>query len=93
MIATTLNEPVLTTIKRDAGTIATKLYHVLLLPTGRSATPVLRQWDLWGPLLLCVTLATTLQLSAPPSQAHLIFATVFVVVWVGAGVVTVRGAR
>ena len=46
--------------------------------------------DLWGPLLLCLILASVLASEAPEAQAPLVFATVFVIVWVGAGVVTVN---
>lgn len=46
--------------------------------------------DLWGPLLLCLVLASILASEARESQAPLVFATVFVIVWVGAGVVTVN---
>ena len=41
-------------------------------------------------MLLCLILASLLASEAPESQAPLVFATVFVIVWVGAGVVTVN---
>lgn len=47
--------------------------------------------DLWGPLLLCLLLASLLGLKAPNDQAPLVFAGVFVIIWCGAGVVTVNG--
>jgi protein YIPF6 len=46
--------------------------------------------DLWGPLLLCLILASLLASEARDSQAPLVFATVFVIVWLGAGIVTVN---
>lgn len=55
----TLDEPVWTTISRDLKKVATKLKHVLV-PVGgqQSATLIeLRDWDLWGPLLLCLALS------------------------------------
>lgn len=81
----TLDEPVSTTILRDLHRVAIKLRHVLML---RDTARELRDWDLWGPLLLCLLLAATLSISAETSQAAVIFAAVFVIVWVGAGVVT-----
>ena len=87
----TLDEPVLTTIMRDLRQVATKLRYVLL-PAGRQSDTLkeLRNWDLWGPLLLCLVLSILLSLSAPIGQASLVFASVFVIVWAGAAVVTVN---
>ena len=48
--------------------------------------------DLWGPLLLCLLLASTLSISASSKQSALIFAAVFVLVWVGAGIITLNAA-
>lgn len=51
-----LDEPVSETIIRDLKTIGKKLRHVLI-PTGGSQDSTLRElrdWDLWGPLLLCI---------------------------------------
>jgi protein YIPF6 len=41
-------------------------------------------------LLLCLILASLLASEARDSQAPLVFATVFVIVWLGAGIVTVN---
>ncbi|GAM21942.1 hypothetical protein SAMD00019534_051170 [Acytostelium subglobosum LB1] len=84
----TLDEPVYKTILRDIKTVGYKLYHVIL-PRG-NAVSVLRDWDLWGPLLLCLLMAIMLSTSAKDDQRALVFALVFVVVWVGAGVVTIN---
>lgn len=54
----TLDEPVKETILRDLRAVGQKFIHVLY-PKRSSA--LLRDWDLWGPLLLCVTLALLLQ--------------------------------
>lgn len=64
-------------------------------PTGSEAAAagtlrVLREWDLWGPLLLCLVLSIILSINAPSGQASLVFASVFVTVWAGAAVVTVN---
>ncbi|KAH7954090.1 hypothetical protein HPB49_015474 [Dermacentor silvarum] len=73
----TLDEPVLTTIVRDLKAIGIKFAHVLY---PKQKNTILRDWDLWGPLILCVFLA----IGAPQ------FAQIFVLVWVGAGVVTLN---
>lgn len=61
----TLDEPVKETILRDLRAVGNKFIHVLY-PKRSSA--LLRDWDLWGPLLLCVTLALLLQGGAADSD-------------------------
>eukprot|EP01135_Chromosphaera_perkinsii_P009516 Nk52_evm6s1779 gene=Nk52_evmTU6s1779 len=87
----TLDEPVTATIYRDMAMICRKFYQVLV-PRSSSAggNNLLRDWDLWGPLVLCVTLAMLLRDSAPDNQKVLVFSGVFVIVWCGAGVVTLN---
>jgi protein YIPF6 len=46
--------------------------------------------DLWGPLLVCLLLSSTLSFTAPASSSSLVFAAVFVIVWCGAAMVTVN---
>lgn len=50
----TLDEAVSVTIMRDLNAIGSKIVQVLN-PTGKNA--VLRDWDLWGPLIVCYTSA------------------------------------
>jgi protein YIPF6 len=50
----------------------------------------LKDWDLWGPLILCLALAVILSIKAPTDQASLVFAAVFSSVWVGGTVVTIN---
>jgi len=85
----TLDEPVWDTIKRDLTKVGVKLKHVLL---PGDHIKELRNWDLWGPLLLCLLLATTLSFKAADDQAALMFAAVFVIVWMGAFFVTINAA-
>jgi len=87
----TLDEPVSTTILRDVRTIAVKLKYVLLPSASEEETiSELRNWDLWGPLLLCLVLSIQLSLSAAKDQASITFASVFVIVWCGAFVVSLN---
>lgn len=86
----TLDEPVKETIMRDLRSIADKLKFVLM-PTGADKRAKLRDWDLWGPLLLCLALGLIIAAQAPDAdQASYAFADVFVTVWVGSAVVTLN---
>ncbi|KAF9223758.1 Yip1-domain-containing protein, partial [Gyrodon lividus] len=87
--ADTLDEPVTTTITRDLLSIYSKLVQVLY-PRRATGREVLRDWDLWGPLLLCLGLSTMLSVNAPGSQALGLFTSVVVIVSVGSLVVTVQ---
>lgn len=83
----TLDESVATTILRDLKAIWYKLGHVLF-PHGQN--DILRDWDLWGPLVFCLSLAITLSVITNEDQSSLVFTGIFVIVWVGSAVVTVN---
>lgn len=53
---------------------------------------LLKEWDLWGPLVLCTFMATILQGSTDgtSNDGGPEFAEVFVIVWIGAMVVTLN---
>lgn len=72
---------------RDLRAIYNKVVQVLR-PSSQNA--VLRDWDLWGPLLFTITLAILLSLDAPPAQSLTVFTGVFVIVSVGSVVVTLN---
>lgn len=85
----TLNEPVWTTVMRDVRMVAAKLKIVLSLHApAETVKQELQNWDLWGPLVLCLVLSLLLSLSAPEDQKSLVFSSVFAIVWIGAAVVT-----
>ncbi|QRW03967.1 protein YIP4 [Ceratobasidium sp. AG-Ba] len=52
--ADTLDEPVTATIARDLLSIYNKLLQVLYPRRTGAGREVLRDWDLWGPLILCL---------------------------------------
>ncbi|XP_052721510.1 protein YIPF6-like [Crassostrea angulata] len=92
----TLDEPVRETIMRDLKAIGIKFWHVLY---PKQSKALLKEWDLWGPLILCVFMAIMLQGSSPDSSnsnnkdkgdGGPQFAEVFVIFWVGAVVVTLN---
>ncbi|TYZ61539.1 hypothetical protein PybrP1_006863 [[Pythium] brassicae (nom. inval.)] len=87
----TLDEPVSETILRDVRLVAGKL-RVVLVPrnTSEETLKALRDWDLWGPLMLCLSLSIMLSMTAPAHQSAMVFTGVFVVVWAGAAVVTIN---
>ncbi|XP_037811548.1 protein YIPF6 [Lucilia sericata] len=84
----TLDEPIKETILRDIRAVGVKFYHVLY-PKEKSS--LLKDWDLWGPLVLCTFMATILQGSADAQyDGGPEFAQVFVIVWIGAAIVTLN---
>ncbi|EDO44493.1 predicted protein [Nematostella vectensis] len=86
----TLDEPVTETLRRDLKAVGQKFFHVLI---PRRSKALLRDWDLWGPLILCVYLAMMLQghkVADSNNDGGPQFAEVFVVVWVGAFVITIN---
>lgn len=46
--------------------------------------------DLWGPLLVCLTLSIMLSITAPSDQSAMVFTGVFVIIWLGAAIVTIN---
>jgi len=89
----TLDEPVRETILRDVKAVGQKFLHVLYPVEKKS---LLRDWDLWGPLILCTLMATLLQghetevKDGGAGDGGPEFAEVFVIVWVGALIVTLN---
>ncbi|CAD5115064.1 DgyrCDS4079 [Dimorphilus gyrociliatus] len=87
----TLDEPVRVTVLRDVKAVGKKFVHVLWPKESRA---LLREWDLWGPLILCIFLAMMLQGSTKTidssNDGGPQFAEVFVIYWVGAFIVTLN---
>eukprot|EP01012_Entosiphon_sulcatum_P048745 TRINITY_DN67270_c0_g1_i1.p1 TRINITY_DN67270_c0_g1~~TRINITY_DN67270_c0_g1_i1.p1 ORF type:complete len:192 (-),score=47.74 TRINITY_DN67270_c0_g1_i1:146-721(-) len=88
-VSTTLDEPITTTIWRDVSAIGRKIKIVMGVRSGNQNE--LRNWDLWGPLLLCLFLAILLGVSKKAESAKgATFAGVFTGVSVGSAVVTLN---
>ncbi|KAH8073033.1 hypothetical protein JL721_3008 [Aureococcus anophagefferens] len=91
LVETTLDEPVRETIMRDLREVGAKLKLVILPRVSQEGVlDRLKEWDLWGPLAVCLALSIVLSVSAPEAQRAFVFAAVFVVVWVGAAIVTLN---
>ena len=78
----TLDEAILTTILRDLTLIYTKLKFVVI-PYGSKDKKSyhIKQWDLWGPLLLNLLLACILALNSKEKSQMIIL--IFIVFWMG----------
>eukprot|EP00049_Salpingoeca_infusionum_P009490 m.160323 g.160323 ORF g.160323 m.160323 type:complete len:238 (-) comp14347_c3_seq2:1782-2495(-) len=83
----TLDEPVWDTVKRDLFQVLRKFFHVFV---PHSSDNLLRDWDLWGPMMLAMTLALLLRGSAADAQKTQVFTGVFFIVCAGACVVTLN---
>ncbi|CAF0733779.1 unnamed protein product [Didymodactylos carnosus] len=76
----TLDEPVLVTIKRDLSAVLRKFGHALV---PRETQTLLKDWDLWGPLMLSTVLAVLLQSNPTKSSSGVQFAEVFSLMAIG----------
>ncbi|VDP29438.1 unnamed protein product [Soboliphyme baturini] len=81
-----LDEPVWRTIKRDLDSVSEKFFLVL---KPKSNQQLLRNWDLWGPLFLCVLMSMFLH-DGSGSLRGPQFTEAFIVIWCGACVVTIN---
>ena len=82
MPSNTLDEAIITTILRDLTLIYTKLKFVVI-PYGSKDKKNfhIKQWDLWGPLILDLVLACTLALNSKEKSQMIIL--VFIIFWLG----------
>lgn len=86
----TLDEPIRDTVVRDLKAVGVKFGYVLF---PKEKKTLLKEWDLWGPLMLCTFMAMILQGSAQAdhiTEGGPEFAEVFVIVWIGSMVVTLN---
>ena len=78
----TLNESIMTTIYRDFFLIYTKLTIVLMPYTSKyDKSYHIKQWDLWGPLLMDIILSCTLAINSKEKSNIIIL--IFVIFWKG----------
>jgi hypothetical protein len=87
----TLDEPIRDTVMRDIHMVVRKFKYVLFPTSGDTSQAGLsKEWDLWGPFILCLVLSVILSLQAPEEFGGYVFALVFVLVCLGSGIVTVN---
>ena len=78
----TLNESIITTICRDFYLIYTKLKFVIMPYAEKEQKSFhIKQWDLWGPLILDMLLACTLAINSKEKSNMIIL--IFVIFWFG----------
>jgi hypothetical protein len=85
----TLDEPVSVTLKRDLNKIYRKLMCVLNPRSDVEHDREIRNWDLWGPLIICVLLSVIIGYGGEKDKG-LIFIVVFTTVWIGGCIITLN---
>ena len=86
----TLDEPIRDTIMRDVNSIKSK-FSFILFPSADRVNGLSKDWDLWGPFILCLVLSVILASQAPENQKGYVFALVYIFVWAGSAIVTLNG--
>ena len=82
----TLDESVSITVKRDLDLIYTKLKLVMNPFISKEKKYIqIRQWDLWGPLLLNIILALTLTFNT--KEKGQITSLIFIIFWLGGSII------
>ena len=84
-----LDEPWQVTLQRDGMKVVNKFKYVLSMRMREENAKELRDWDLWGPLILSLTLGLTISIFSD-NATSLVFSVVFFLIAVGAVIVTVN---
>ena len=87
----TLDEPIMTTLKRDLYAILNKIKYVAVPKMTERKLEELYNWDLWGPLLFCFLYSIALSTGENKNNESSIFVLIFVIFWVGGFVITFNG--
>ena len=91
IIKSTLDEPIMTTLKRDLLTIANKIKYVAVPKMTERKLEELYNWDLWGPLLFCFLFSIALSTGENDNNESSIFVLIFIIFWIGGFVITFNG--
>ncbi|KAK9379850.1 uncharacterized protein V2V93DRAFT_406305 [Kockiozyma suomiensis] len=90
----TLDEPVLETLMRDVRAVGRRVKQVLHPKVNANVDvetgQIVRDWDLWGPLIFCLFLSLFLSIAAPANQSTVVFSGVFAFVWIAEAFVTLN---
>ncbi len=84
----TLDETVGQTLLRDLKTIGHKIKYVLIPKFESEKNKELENWDLWGPLLICLILCIIL--SSGNEQNDSTFTAIFAIVWIGGFIINLN---
>jgi hypothetical protein len=85
----TLDEPVMTTLLRDIRAVGTRLRQIVWWRADE-ANSTHHDWDLWGPLVFCLLISTTMSMIAPNNQSSVVFSGMFALIWIGQVIVTLN---
>ena len=86
-----LNEPIMTSLMRDLNRIYSKLKVVALPVSSDAKNKELKQWDLWGPFIICLLLGTILCFTTKKNSG-LVFSMIFIIMWIGAIIITINSS-
>ena len=86
-----LNEPILTSLMRDLNRVYAKLKIVALPVSSEAKHKELKQWDLWGPFIICLLLGTILCFTTKKNSG-LVFSMIFIIMWIGAIIITINSS-
>jgi hypothetical protein len=86
-----LNESIMTSLMRDLNRVYAKLKIVALPVSSEAKHKELKQWDLWGPFIICLLLGTILCFTTKKNSG-LVFSMIFIVMWIGAIVITMNSS-
>ena len=84
----TLDEPIMITLKRDLYNIVNKIKYVAVPKMTERKLEELYNWDLWGPLLFCFLYSIALSTGDNTNNESSIFVLIFVIFWIGGFVIT-----
>ena len=86
-----LNEPIITSLTRDLNRIYAKLKIVALPVSSEQKHKELKQWDLWGPFIICLLLGIILCFTSKKNSG-LVFSMIFIIMWIGAMIITMNSS-
>ena len=86
-----LNEPIMTSLMRDLNRIYSKLKVVALPVSSEAKNKELKQWDLWGPFIICLLLGIILCFTSKKNSG-LVFSMIFIIMWIGAMIITMNSS-
>jgi hypothetical protein len=82
---------ILTSLMRDLNRVYAKLKVVALPISSEAKHKELKQWDLWGPFIICLLLGTILCFTTKKNSG-LVFSMIFIIMWIGAIIITMNSS-